>query len=288
MVITPAMLEADLANGTYDPNRTPAYDLPTSSVWEVDRSPTAAGLPQSRSCEERMHVQQQAAPTSASQLAMYAFHRHLHEHRYARRSFMTMCRDFVELREWQVWATKAELKPGLSDDNGPHNDDGERAEQPRRVNVFFEIPGRHGFSDGYIDIDESNKKGKTPVCNSSPSLTGGFASDLKNQVRLWWNRAEHRRARVQDSEKQWEKIKKEREYERRQALRRQRRSITNSGRRPKGIMKIVVGMREKRKRIQKQEEMEIRKEQKRKKQEQKTERTSKTRPPPVDLKDDSD
>ncbi|EAS31182.1 uncharacterized protein CIMG_06661 [Coccidioides immitis RS] len=110
--LTVAMMEADLASGVYIPTRDPAYLIATGEDDAV--SPTSQRPPTTYKGYMEFATEDQKeflkrAPFVLEPFALYTLHRHLHEHRRARDSFLQVCRDENDLQEYSMWVNR--MKP---------------------------------------------------------------------------------------------------------------------------------------------------------------------------------
>ncbi|EEP78932.1 predicted protein [Uncinocarpus reesii 1704] len=141
--LDPSMMRTDLATGVYNPQRDPAYTLSPAEMNDksIILSPRQRSPRQERGYMEVATEDQRAMFKAAwrgrDPFALYTFHRHLHEHQQARRSFLQVCRDEDEVRQYWKWVSKL-------DAHIPH-------EQPNIAND--EVDKRCGwpFNDHAID-----------------------------------------------------------------------------------------------------------------------------------------
>lgn len=237
------MLQADLASGAYDPSRTPAY-VPVSSpkhddddISPCDTVPSPSPLQNTANTSQEQGVSvQQGTETGDNSLLVYAFHRHMHEHKQMKRGFLTFCRDIDEVRDWQLWAKEMEREVGPNARQPSKYREVQRTAALPHIpqdavddmlasygvceGVVLGVPPRGGYKDVGINIvEDKHKDGTSEQEKTKPSHSlEPNKSSLQNQVRLWHTHADGRKERIEKTRATWKEIQKERERERRQIL----------------------------------------------------------------------
>ncbi|WEW56025.1 hypothetical protein PRK78_001460 [Emydomyces testavorans] len=185
--VTPATMDADLATGVYNPTRDPAFLLATDEADEV--SPTSQPPPQTcfgylEAATDEQRELLQNAHLVLKPYPLYLFHRHLHEHRIKRRSFVHVCRDNDDLDDYLAWIHDP-------DSYYYHNQTGNESVKNRRPCYEDEWP--------YNDLE------------------------IKRQVQDWRDKAGDRAKRLEEVTERWKHIMRQRARERRRLLAQQKR-----------------------------------------------------------------
>ena len=289
ITVSQNMLDADFVSDAYDPSRIPAYIPLTTAPKHEDESIDPCHVPgRSPSKHEDggrgQSVSVQQGFLAAEQpLSVYAFHRHVHEHRQYRRSFLTMCRSEDEVKRWQGWAGRMER--GKDEVESVNRRNVKAIEEKDDRNAILETPPPDGYMDTglLIELGDENENENKNV-DKQAWFARSTACELKNQVRLWWTQANSREQRLRESRAVWEQLKKQREKERQQLLWERRKEMIRHACSKERVKKRIEAMRAKRAEWKKREpERRVKRARERNaaKREERKKMTWKTRPPSV-------
>lgn len=103
-------MAADIANRAYNPNRDPPFLIPADDTDEISPTIQPPHRPYIGCIEAATDDQKEILLNARHALhpyELYIFHRHIHDHRLKRRSFVHICRDEADLNPCLAWMNES-------------------------------------------------------------------------------------------------------------------------------------------------------------------------------------